>query len=360
MQVDAIKLKNNAEPMMITWDTGRRCNYDCTYCAASRHDNHSAFHSLEEYKQTFNFIKKYVKIYENSKSNPANHCNINFTGGEPTLNPEFWNLVDYIKQDTKYFNLSLTTNGAWNKKFTKKIKESFFGVTVSYHSESHDNLKKLVIENILNLKSSNIWLQVNIMLHVDYFDECVEVYNYLKSKGVKVNPRPIGDGNEQREGWFIDENGTFRRTSHVYSQSQKDWFFKETGLQRNTSCSSGDEFGRGCCGGRCIQGLVDEEWQNVNMIDTYFKNWYCSVNWYFLHIDQHTGLVYHHQTCQAKFNNKKGSIGCLNNTEDILDQAKNSVINNYNITCPNTRCGCGMCIPKAKDVDVFLELKNNI
>jgi len=33
---------------MITWDTGRRCNYDCSYCPVHRHDNFSPHATVEE------------------------------------------------------------------------------------------------------------------------------------------------------------------------------------------------------------------------------------------------------------------------------------------------------------------------
>jgi hypothetical protein len=32
----------------VTWDTGRRCNYDCSYCPAHRHDNFSPHATLED------------------------------------------------------------------------------------------------------------------------------------------------------------------------------------------------------------------------------------------------------------------------------------------------------------------------
>jgi len=361
IKTEAVKLANTyPEPFMITWDTGKRCNYNCTYCDSTRHDNYSLFHSLSEYLETFNFIKNYVEIYERRKNNPADHVNINFTGGEPTLNPSFFELVDEIKRDNNNYRLSLTTNGAWNRKYTEKIKKRFSGVTVSYHAESNSKLKELVIENILALKDTGIWLQVNVMLHADYFNECVEIYEYLKSQNIKVNPRPIGDGNEKSNGWFKDHDGYFRKTSHEYTQRQIDWFFYETGMSKNTDCTSGDEFGRGCCGGRCIEGLIDGVWQQISSIDTHFKDWYCSVNWYFLHIEQHTGLVYHHQTCQAKFQGGKGPIGSLSDTQKILDNVSESINKNKIIKCPNTRCGCGMCVPKAKNIDVFKKLRTSI
>ena len=70
------------------------------------------------------------------------------------------------------------------------------------------------------------------------------------------------------------------------------------------------------------------------------------VDWFFLHIDQETGEVYHHQTCQARKDGTIGAIGNLLNTQQMLDEIQLDTP----MICPNARCGCGMCIPKAKKV----------
>jgi MoaA/NifB/PqqE/SkfB family radical SAM enzyme len=349
----------NPEPMMVTWDVGRRCNYDCSYCESSRHDNSSPLHSLDEFIKTFRFIKDWTDLY-NSQRKFKSQTNINFTGGEPTVNNNLYKLVDYIKQEDQSFNLSLTTNAAWNTRFTNKILDNFSGVTVSYHAEAHESLKKTAIENIKELHKHNIWLQVNVMLHMDYWNECVEVYKMLKDEGVKVNPRPIGDGNVARTGWFIDADGTQRRTSHPYTKQQQEWFWNEMGIgSAAANQQEGTNLGRACCGGRCLQGKVDNKWQEIKLINTEFKDWHCMVDWYFLHIDQHTGLVYHHQTCQALHDKKRGPIGNLDNTNQMIDELKTRMLSPTPIICPNQRCGCGMCIPKAKTLDDFSVLWEN-
>lgn len=338
--------------MMVTWDTGRRCNYDCTYCESTRHDNKSPHHTLDELIVMFDFIKQWTDIYNSKRLIPST-TNINFTGGEPTMNPVFWDLVDYIKQ-SDLFNLSLTTNGAWSSKFTEKIKQRFSGVTISYHAEAHPNLKKQVLKNIDDLHGSKLRLQVNVMLHVDHWDECVSVYNDLISKGISAKPRPIGDGNISRKGWFIDRDGTNRRTSHDYTTEQQEWFWSATGMNKKaSSVAEGEILGRGCCGGRCLQGKVNDRWQEIKIVDTNFKDWYCMVDWYFLHIDQHTGLIYHHQTCQALHNKKRGSIGHISDRKYMIEELKNRLESPKPIVCPNQRCGCGMCVPKAENKEEF-------
>lgn len=343
----AIKLAN-PETMMVTWDVGRRCNYNCTYCESTRHNNTSRHRTMPEMIKVLGFIKKYAALYNQE------NLKINFTGGEPTNNPIFFEFAEYAKRETA-FDLGLTTNGAFSSKFIDLIEKNFSWITVSYHAEAAEKLKQSVLNNIKELNKRNIRLQVNVMMHADYWNECVSVCNTLKSLGIKFNPRPIGDGGITIKGWFQDADGTMRRTSHEYSKEQQEWYFSFMGLPvPNSEAKQGTELGRNCCGGRCVQGKVNDQWQDVTLVDTNFKGWYCSVNKYFLHIDHETETVYHHQTCQAKFDNQRGAIGSLSDTEAIIDYAVNNKDNI--IICPNNRCGCGMCVPKAKDYNDYLSL----
>ncbi len=345
----AIKLVHS-EPMMVTWDVGRRCNYDCSYCEASRHNNTSKHRTFEEMSTVLNFIKEYSSIYNQEK------ININFTGGEPTNNPIFFKFAEYAKTQGN-FGLGLTTNGAFSFKFIDTIENNFDWVTVSFHAEANSKLKESVIANIKELSKRNIRLSVNVMMHVDYWEECVELCNLLKELNIKFNPRPIGDGNLTVKGWFKDTNGDMRRTSHEYSEQQQQWYFDIMGLNKTaTAVKQGTELGRNCCGGRCIQGKVDNNWTDVKLVDTHFKGWFCSVNKYFLHIDHETGLVYHHQTCQAKFDGTTGSIGSLDNIGELLEYARKNL--NDTIICPNDRCGCGMCVPKAQEFVDYIKITN--
>ena len=49
MSFDTIDLLTGNK-LQVTWDLGRRCNYDCSYCPAHRHDNFSPHATLEELK----------------------------------------------------------------------------------------------------------------------------------------------------------------------------------------------------------------------------------------------------------------------------------------------------------------------
>jgi MoaA/NifB/PqqE/SkfB family radical SAM enzyme len=340
--------------MMITWDTGRRCNYDCTYCDATRHTNYSKHSSLNDLLKTFYFAKEWYETYTAHRVNPVYDPGIDFTGGEPTNNPNFWNLIKEIKNIDDRWRLSLTTNGTWHYKRMNTVLDTLFGLSISYHPEADKKLKDRVLKNIVEISQTNLWLQVNVMLHVDYWDEVVQVCDFLDSKGIKYNPVPIGDGNRAISGWFIDADGNNRRTSHVYSKEQQEWFWKKTNFKGSASDSNeGTNIGRKCCGGRCLVGKVDNEWQDIKLIDNHFKGWSCTVDWYFLHINQEFGDVYHHQTCRALHGEKIGAIGNLKDSEKLIADLKERLKNPTPIICPNQRCGCGMCTPKAKDQEDF-------
>lgn len=336
--MEAINLKQK-EPMMITWDTGRRCNFDCSYCDVTRHDLVSPLTTLDDFRDTYHFIQKYTQIYKQPNANIA------FTGGEPTVNPNFWNFINEVEE----FTLGLTTNGTFAPNKLDVIQNKFVAATISWHAEIDPKLRQRAIDNAIQLHTAGFNVRVNVMMHTDFWEDCITAYNTLVDAGVTTNPVIIGDGNLGNTDWFEDTNGDRRRTSHPYTPEQQKWYFGIKGIYTDliNEIKSGNQLPRSCCGNRSLIGCCKGNWSDIDAVQTNFKGWYCSVNKYFMHIEQHTGNVYHHQTCQARFEGKKGPIGNLKNIPAILQYAKSNL--NNTIVCPNQRCGCGMCAPKARD-----------
>jgi MoaA/NifB/PqqE/SkfB family radical SAM enzyme len=348
----------NTGTFSVVWDIGRRCNYDCSYCGTSRHNTSSPHANLETLKASYDFIKQYADIYNQHRVAEI-ETHINFTGGEPTANPNFWKLLDYIKSQPEPSHLGLTTNGAWSNKFSANVIKNLEWVTVSYHAEAAPILRQQVIKNILTLHESSTRVNVNMMMHVDHWDDCVATYTMLKEAGVEVRLRPIGDGTITIKGWFSDTDGAMRRTSHEYTSEQQAWYFNELGIKTTINAAAqGTEMGRACCGGICLKGKVNDEWQTIKLIDTNFKDWYCSVNWFFLNINQDSGEVTHHQTCNALFDGTRGVIGNLNNVDEIYEYARSNL--DKTIVCPNPKCGCGMCAPKSQSLDDYMIIRQSI
>lgn len=347
-KVNAINLVK-PEPFMVTWDIGRRCNFDCTYCESTRHNTYSPPTDYNKLISTFKFIQEYTTTYG------FKEVNINFTGGEPTVNPRFWDLILHIKSNSN-FGVGITTNGSWHPKHTDFILKNCNGVTISWHTEADKMLRERAIQNAVALHNAGLWVSVNVMLHTNYWDIAVDAYNRLTDAGVNAIPTPLGDGIQERTDWFKDSEGVMRRTGHQYTPEQYAWYWNTRGISKEIGDSilAGSSLGRSCCGGRCLVGKTDS-WKPVGHVDNHFKGWFCKVNYYFMHIEEHTGSVYHHQTCQATFTGR-GPIGNLNNTKNIIDNVKSYLKNPTPIVCPNERCGCGMCVPKAKDFLDYISL----
>lgn len=336
----------NQDPFIITWDLGRRCNYDCSYCPSHRHDNFSPHSNLVDLIQTVDFLFEYISLIAEQRINRDFH--ISFTGGEPTVNPNFIKISNFIKQRyqkdyTAKFNLKLdlTTNGAMGSKIAEEISKTFNYITISYHAEADQKLKEQVKKRILQFKKSSVSLKINVMFHAQKFDECKDFCDWLSRNNIKFIPRLIGE----------DPSSPYSQ-AHLYSDEQKSWlkeFWKIDITPKHRPCCGGREFNV------CSSSSV-ETTRSVNFRE--FRGWSCSVNWYFLHIEQQTKMIYHHQTCQATLTGKRDSIGSLDDwkkvTRDlkVLLETKTMPI----VVCPNKLCGCGLCTPKSEKRQDLLKI----
>ncbi len=389
--LDAIDLAKQ-DCHMIVWDLGRRCNFDCTYCTTYMHNNWSPHAPLEELKETMRWIDYYYGLYDQFHKVKWLKT-ISFTGGEPTVNPDFYKLLIWIKETYPDYRLSLTTNGTWDKRKLNVIDEYCDAVTVSYHTEGAPKLKVKVVENILALNAIKGNLKVNVMMHAngDKFKECQDlISDVLEPNNILFFPRIIGDDsgsaskNTMKSKSRKDGKQEARLKTHTYTKDQSEYMNnywsgknKEVAKDNPLKLENVDTYikkndkedkiilrsmGRACCGGRTLLAKDKEgqKWTAAKFIpNTKFTGWKCMVNWFFLHIEQEKDIIYHHQTCKTSLNNKIEPIGSLTNKWAITDELEEYMHEKgmlpY-ITCPNNYCGCGMCIPKAKNDDDAKEL----
>jgi sulfatase maturation enzyme AslB (radical SAM superfamily) len=378
MSFDTIDLLTGKN-FQVTWDLGRRCNYDCSYCPAHRHDNFSPHATLDELKSNADFLFEYIDTYMLYRKHK--HVSISFTGGEPTVNPNFIPFVQYLRseyttkygdKDRWYCGFALTTNGAMSKKMADAVMKNFEHTTVSYHAESNQILKQQVKDRIMQFHlegpKHNFSVNVNVMFHAEYFDECKDFCDFLHENGVKYVPRVIGE-----------EKGSKESFAHVYTDQQLDymknyWKYKNaetnnekevasrlsaTGEPTNEAKKAGYAIGRPCCGQRemCLSSNGNSRKSTfVDFRD--FKGWHCSVNWFFLHLEQQTDQVFHHQTCQARFDQTRGSIGKISEGYKIIEDLKQKLETRTmpTIICPKQTCGCGLCAPKSAYKENFQDV----
>ena len=287
-------------------------------------------------------------------------------GGETLIHPDITEILSYVRQlyETKYkkhwtFSIHVVTNGSIGKNVLEKCLPLIDHWAVSYHCEANAKQKLLCKDTISLLKQNNKDPRVAVMMHSDenYFEECVEIINWLDQSQIKYTPKVIGDVS-------VDESWTLNPTVHTYSENQTNFLIKQWNADTTNMIKAPDNrnifasAGRGCCSG---QGLcVNSDRKNLQnfVIDRNFHNWFCSVNWYFLYIDQKNKMFYHNRSCRVNTQNKIGPLGSIMQTQELLDELDQQLEHKQMpaIQCPKTLCGCGICAPKASSKQDFLEI----
>lgn len=368
---------------IVTWDTGRRCNFDCAYCGDDRHDLVSKFPEFEELIKGVDFIKEYLRMmlpYRNEQT-----ASVSLTGGEPTANPNFLRLSTYLKEAFADFEYDvftiLTTNGSFPAKNIPQLAKEFRGITLSYHCDSKDKIKAKVRDNILLLNESMKSFKVNLMMHPydNYWQECLDLIDVMDKHNVKYVPRVInGLTYAKEQSDFIKNYWQSKNKKKTIIKSVEKQPESDTNPQRKMKKDVSETVkklredksklttiqGRHCCSKHelcCSFNNKQEDEAQTYVTDTRFPDWYCGVNWFFLHLESQTDQIFHHQTCQAQFGKGRGPVGTISNWQQFHSKVKNMLDSGTmeTIQCPNKKCGCGLCATKSIDGQTFGKLIGN-
>ena len=377
------------------WDLGRRCNYDCSYCPAHRHNNYSPHATLDDLFETYKKVSRYKDVLKNRSL--IKDFVIGFTGGEPAANPIFWEFCNRAKEYDGDIQLGLTSNGTIPRRVYENIGDYIDTMTISYHCEADDKIKQNVQEAMLYIhKHTSTYINVNVMFHSDeeYFNECLELCRMLDKNKVSFVPRIIGEiESTGLDGKPIDKE------FHSYTASQLerlDEYYAEMrkGRKERTQVKvsppkvdgspivamatekTRNDIGRPCCGKVFFNTLTEEnfdqtrpvtsafrsnlEWDETQFLRTSkFKDWYCLVHLYLPHLQHETRMIYAHQTCQATTNrHRQGPLCTIETFDEYIDKidAGNVPI----MQCPNMQCNCGLCTPKSKHLPLVEEMVREI
>ena len=143
----------------VEWNLGKRCNYDCSYCPASIHDNTSPHTDIEILKST---VDKLVAL--------GKPIRLSFTGGEPCVHPKFLELVKYCKHVGVTW-ISVTTNGTLPYEFYAALEAD--QIVFSIHLEFDWKRVFNTVESVVDLTNKKVIAQ--IMAHHDYMDAVLQL-----------------------------------------------------------------------------------------------------------------------------------------------------------------------------------------
>jgi pyruvate-formate lyase-activating enzyme len=352
---------NNRITFLLDWELTMKCNLDCSYCETGvygGHDNSTKHPSKEKCIETLEFMFEYVDLYMNTKPRGIKYVILNVYGGESLHHPDIVEILSNIQlkyqpyADSWHLTVTTTTNAIIPDKKLEKIITYIDEFTVSYHSETTDKQKHQFKNNLLTIAKSGKRQKCVVLMHqtTELFQDSTDIIAWLSKNDIKMLPKQL-DGNNGVDG------------DRIYNTTQVQWFdnfYKTKTFGQSTNLLHDDltghltKVGRACCGGR--QTCLDQNYKQRHFyVDNKFPDWYCSVNHFFLYVKQVNGEVYVNKDCKMNFDGSVGPIGNLSNTKEILSILKNQLENNSLpvIQCKKSNCLCGLCAPKARDLDTY-------
>jgi organic radical activating enzyme len=161
MTAKIIRVVPAKKNFLITWNLGRRCNYDCMYCPVELHDSTSSHLSLVQLQSYWDNIVKKTQS-KNLK------YKISFTGGEVTGNKDFVPFLKWLKKhhSDQIDQILITTNGSATYKYYCNLINLVDNISFSLHSE-HVNEQKF-FDTVIKLHQN---LPNGKHIHVNIMDE---------------------------------------------------------------------------------------------------------------------------------------------------------------------------------------------
>jgi len=348
---------NNRITFLLDWELTMKCNLDCSYCTYDLyggHDNSTQHPDKTACLQALDFMFEYVDQYMQYKPKGIRYVVLNVYGGESLHHPDIVEILSTVRTkytpyaDRWHLTVTTTTNAIVPHKKLLKILPYIDEFTVSSHVESTAKQKQQFKENLLTIRDANKRLKCIVMMHDNpgLFQEARDFLSWLNKNQIRSLAKQLDSANrrsytEQQIQWFNSEY-----QNKTYGIANK--------INDNYKSSDLSNVGRACCGGR--QSCADQNYKERQyyIFDNKIPNWYCSVNEFFLFVKQVNGEVYVNKDCKMNFNGTVGPIGNLSDTGRIIDELKTQLINGQPvIQCKKNNCLCGLCAPKAKNLDTY-------
>jgi len=345
---------NNRISFLLDWELTMKCNLDCDYCPTGLyggHDNSTKHPPYQQCLQALDFMFEYVDLYMQTKPHSVKHVILNVYGGESLHHPDIVEILSKIRQrympyiDQWHLTVTTTTNAIISNKKLQQITPFIDEFTVSYHAQNTDKHHAQFRENLLTIAQSGKRQKCIVMMDPECFETCNNMIIWLQENNIKYLPKQLDSSktyNNSQIKWFdkFYKEKTFGKSIEVLDHTKSE-------LQLS-------DVGRACCGGR--QMCVDQNYKQRQVyVENKFTDWYCSVNHFFLYVKQVNGEIFVNKDCKMNFNGQVGAIGNLNDSYKILQTLKSQILNNDMpvIQCKKNNCLCGLCAPKAKNLDTY-------
>jgi len=185
----------NNDLFTVSWLLGRFCNYKCSYCWEHGRADKVDHRSTDLCLKTIDSIKTQARI------NGFNSFHFSLSGGEPTLHPGYFDILNKLAIDKKYTNytsIHMTTNLSKGMKWFEKYVTyaNVFdraSITASYHREYIRDKEEIFADKLVFLQDNNIKITINMVMVPEMFDDLYRAALYFHNRGLNVTLKPQSD-----------------------------------------------------------------------------------------------------------------------------------------------------------------------
>lgn len=163
---------------VVNWCLGNTCNFSCSYCPKNLHDGSKAWPGLD-------IITAFVdRVFEQKV---GRRLAFEFTGGEVTVYRQFPDLCNYIKG--RGGAVGFISNGSRTLRYWEDFRGRADHACLSFHAEEGDP-KHFI--NVVKTLHDNMQVHVNVMMHPDKWDLCVDLANRVTEvPGITMAIQPL-------------------------------------------------------------------------------------------------------------------------------------------------------------------------
>lgn len=171
----------NENKVLVEWMLGNQCNYNCEYCPSHLKNGSIQWPS---YQQVIQFCRRLNEHY----SQMGRRLAIQFTGGEPTLFPNFDQLLGELRDMRAHIGISSNATPSYDWWVENDDKLDFVYLTYHVGFTEFDHFKK-----VMQLLGRTRWTHVNIPILPQRFEETIEVARRLAdgSRNVSIGLKPL-------------------------------------------------------------------------------------------------------------------------------------------------------------------------
>lgn len=249
---DSLKLfRKQSMQRTVGFNITNACNYSCRYCVQDQQDFRVSHLSLEFITRVIDACSRYGAVTA-----------LNFSGGEPTVHPRFYDILAYAHSAGRTWNLQCTTNGSGGGEYFKKARaidsKMHHGVSIHFDHYYPEKVAEIIeqlalfasrqtllilfmpgkleeVKKIVELAKSTKNIDINITAIFSSADGKL-FYHYGREE-IEFVENVMGEKLRSNFADFIDEKGTIYRVfGSPNSFSQDNNIFRHFTGMHCTTC----------------------------------------------------------------------------------------------------------------------------